>query len=433
MSNQITVAIVGAGGRGRNAYGKIMKNMPEEFKVVAAADLIPERLESISNDHNIPENMRFTTAEEMLSKERLADMAFICTQDRDHYGHAMAALEKGYHLLLEKPISPSLKECKAIAELANKKNLMVVVCHVLRYTPFYTALKDVIDSGRIGRIVTVTAEEHVGYWHQAHSFVRGNWRNSTEACPMILAKCCHDMDILLWLVGKKCRKVSSFGSLSNFKTEMAPAGSADRCFDCDPETRKSCPYDCEKIYLDGPRGIRSGKSHWPTNIVNIHPTEENITEALKTGPYGRCVYRCDNDVVDNQVVNLLLEDDVTINFTMSAFTQKMTRSIRVRGTQGEITAVMNENKIIVSEFGKEDEIIDTSARPTGPSGSGAGHGGGDAGIMRGIYDVYRNNVVSKSLSSIDVSVESHLVALAAEESRVNGGQVVDMDEWASRF
>ncbi len=431
MKLPITVAIAGAGGRGRNAYANIILRRQGLMKVVAVADLIREKVDITAKEHEIPENMCFNSAEEMLEQPKLADMMFICTQDKDHYGHAMKALEKGYHLLLEKPISPSLAECKQIAELANQKGLKVIVCHVLRYTPFYKTLKDIIDSGRIGKIMTVNAEECVGYWHQAHSFVRGNWRNSDETSPMILAKCCHDMDILLWLTGKKCEKVSSFGSLNYFNSENAPEGSAARCFDCSPATRENCPYDCEKIYLDGERGVRHGYKGWPANIVAMNPTEENVVNALKDGPYGRCVFHCDNNVVDNQIVNMMLEDGITLNFTMSAFTPEIRRTIRIRGTHGEILGDMEARTLKIRNFGEAQEIVNTSTPERG--GTGAGHGGGDAGIIDSIIDMFNGKGVSKSLSSIDHSIESHFVAMAAEESRKLNGKVIEMNDWISKF
>ena len=222
MSKFITASVIGTGARGRIGYGARMLRFPEDIKVVAAADLNKETLGSMAQEHNIPADKCFNSAEEFLAQPKMSDIVFVCTQDRDHFGHVIPALEKGYDVIVEKPISPSLSECKKIAETANRLGRKVIVCHVLRYTPFYSKIKEILDSGVIGNIMTVSAEEGVGYWHQAHSFVRGNWRNSDESSPMILAKCCHDMDILLWLTGKKCLKVSSFGHLTHFKPENAP-------------------------------------------------------------------------------------------------------------------------------------------------------------------------------------------------------------------
>lgn len=429
MNKPITVAIVGLGNRGMYAYGTRILERPDEIKVVAAADVDRERLELMANDHGIaPENC-FNSADELIAQPKLADLLFICTQDKDHYKQAINALKKGYHLILEKPISPSLKECKEIAETAKKYDRQVLVCHVLRYTPFYSKLKEIIDSNVIGDLVTVNAEECVGYWHQAHSFVRGNWRNTAESAPMILAKSCHDMDILAWLLGRKCLKLSSFGSLKHFKSEEAPEGAANYCFDCPANVRAKCPYDCEKFYIDGPRGIKAGEEHWPQKVVSVKPNVENVTEALKKGPFGRCVYHCDNDVVDNQIINMLFEDDITVNFTMSAFSNEFKRTIRVRGVFGEIIGDMKAHTITVAEFGKEPIVYDTE---TIESQKG-GHGGGDSGLIESVVDFFLYNKTSKAVTYIDKSIESHFIALAADHSRLNGGKLIDMNEWNNKF
>ena len=435
MEKVLTIAIVGAGARGRNSYGTRLIPKKDQAKVVAVADIDPVRLKLAADEHDVPENMRFNSAEELFKQPKVADLAFICTQDRQHFEHAMAALEKGYDLIVEKPISPSLSECKKLAQKAEECGRKVLVCHVLRYTPFYKKLKDIIDSGVIGDICTVNAEEGVCYWHQAHSFVRGNWRNTDESSPMILAKCCHDMDILLWLIGKKCKKVSSFGSLKHFKPENAPAGAADRCCNCPDEVRSKCIYEVTKFYIDGPIGLKNGFYGWPRKVVKgADPTIENVTEALRTGPYGRCVYHCDNDVVDNQVVNMLLEDDITVNFTMSAFSATMDRTIRIRGTHGEILGYWADDTIKVTEFGKEpviynhDNMVDANG-----AGDTGGHGGGDSGLINAALDLFTKGIISKSITYIDKSIESHFVALAAEESRINSGESIDIDEWMNKF
>ncbi len=435
MSKIITASIIGTGARGRLAYGSRLLKFPEQIKVVAVADIDPIKLNLCGDEHGIPSEMRFNSAEELLKQPKLSDLLFICNQDRDHFHSAIPALERGYDIILEKPISPSLEECKKIAEKAAECGRKVLVCHVLRYTPFYSKLKELIDSKVIGDIVTVNAEEAVGYWHQAHSFVRGNWRNSNETSPMILAKCCHDMDILLWLLGKKCLKVSSFGSLRHFKPENAPEGSADRCCNCPEEVKAKCPYEVKKFYIDGPIGLKNGYYGWPRKVVmGKDPTIENVTEALKTGPYGRCVYKCDNDVVDNQIVNMLLEDNVTVNFTMSAFSADTDRSIRIRGTHGEIIGKWASDEIKLTVFGEEPIIFNphNSSKKDGAGDTG-GHGGGDIGLIKSIINLFGKGETSPSVTYIDKSIESHFVALAAENSRVNGGSVVDMKEWTERF
>lgn len=427
MKGPVKVAVVGLGGRGKDTYSKYVNRFPDKMQIVAIADPVESKRKDVAEKYGIPEENCFKSAEELLEKDRLADVAFICTPDKMHYSHAMLALKKGYHLLLEKPVSPSAQECANIAAAAHKYRKHVQVCHVLRYTPFYQEIKRQIDSGRIGEIVTVQAMENVQYWHQAHSFVRGNWKKKETSSPMILAKCCHDMDILLWLTGKKCRYVSSFGNLFLFRPEKAPEGAALRCLgDC--KVKDTCPYNAETFYIKD--RLLKGRDKWPVNILNSYPTVENITEALKTGDYGRCVYHSDNDVVDHQVVNALLDDGVTINFTMSAFTSTGGRTMKIMGTMGDIGADMDENWIRVCEFGKEPEVIDVRTLATDFSG----HGGGDFRMVEELLDdILQEKEPGCGLTSIDKSLESHYMALAAEDSRLNNGQSINMDEWKKKY
>ena len=418
MDRPITVAVAGCGSRGQDTYTKILLEMPDKAKIVAAADIDPEKLEGMKKLTGIADDACYASAEEMLAQPRLADVMLICTPDRCHYMQAKDALLKDYDLLLEKPISPFANQCSELSRIAQERGRKVAVCHVLRYTAFYQKIKELIDAGVIGDTVNVQAIEQVCYWHQAHSFVRGNWRNEGLSSCMILQKCCHDMDILLWLTGKRCRSVSSFGCLHLFKAENAPEGSAARCVDC--PVAAECPYNAVQFYLDEYR--RSGDD-WPQNVVAFEPTEEKLMAALRTGPYGRCVYRCDNDVVDHQVVNLELADGATVNFTMTAFTAHGGRTIRVGGTMGEIYGDMKANEIRVMRYGRPDEVIDVRTLTDDFSG----HGGGDARLVREFVELVRGEIgVSGTLTSIDRSVESHLVALAAEESRLHGGKVMTL-------
>lgn len=429
MSKMLTVAIVGLGSRGGDAYAPCQKLFPDRMKIVAIADIVPEKVDFIAKEYNVPKEMCFGSGESLLKEDKLADVMFICTQDRQHVGHAIPALKKGYDLLLEKPISPDLDECREILKVANELGRKVVVCHVLRYTPYYTKLKEVIASGRIGDVVSVMGLENVGYYHCAHSFVRGNWRRSDETSPMILQKCCHDFDMLLYLTGKTCSKVTSFGSTYLFKNENAPEGSTARCLDgC--KVKDSCPFDCEKIYVTSEQtGVCSGHTGWPNNVLALHPTEESIREALEEGPYGRCVYQCDNNVVDHQVVNLEMTDGSTISFTMSGFTDKIARYAKFMGTKGEIIADMGENTIDVCEFGKEHEIIDVAKLAQ----DFRGHGGGDSRLVDSFLDLISGEAeISPRISSLNESMESHFIALAAEKSRVEGGRVVEMDEMRNK-
>jgi len=417
MNDPITIAVAGLGSRG-NAYSYALGHFEGRAKIVACADILPDRVERYGDRFNIPEEARFSSAEEMLTRERLADVAIIATPDRCHYIHAMAALSAGYHLLLEKPVSPVLSECFEIAKCASAASRRVIVCHVLRYTAFYRKIKEILDSGVIGDIVSIKADEKVMYWHQAHSFVRGNWANSEKSSPMILQKCCHDMDIFHWLVGKPCVAVSSFGSLTHFKPSEAPDGATERCTEECPAYH-TCPFSVENCYIEP---ARQGNFSWPIDVVTQIPTMESLLENLKTGPYGRCVYHCDNDVVDHQVVNLLFEGGATLSFTMCAFTSggSWGRGTYVMGTKGEIIADSGKDKIEVNVFRGKNKVYRKVTR----KGDGFGHGGGDYGIIRDLITLFEGGEISSSVTDIDETLESHVMALAAEESRSLGGKLV---------
>jgi len=415
----ITVAIAGCGSRGLDTYAACQARFPHKMKVVAAADIRTEKLEQIKAVCGLTDDQCYASAEAMFKAGKIADVMFICTQDRQHFGHAMAALELGYHLLLEKPFSVTVEDCKTLERMASERGLRVIVCHVLRYTVFYQKLKELVDAGRVGEIVSIQASEQVGFWHQAHSFVRGNWGVMEKSAPMLLAKCCHDMDMLLWLTGKRCKRVSSFGSLRHFKPEFAPEGAAQRCTDGCPAA-DTCPYNAERFYMGK---IREGNTGWPVNILTTQHDEAGVMKALREGPYGRCVYTCGNDVVDHQVVNLLLEDDVTVSFSMCGFSKYNQRFIRVMGTHGEIVGVPEENIIRVLPFVGEEETIDVRTLTNDFSG----HMGGDARMLEEYMDLLMGvSEGSASLTSVQSSLESHLVALAGEMSRQRGGEVIDI-------
>ncbi len=422
--SKITVAIAGLGSRGLQTYAKCLEKFADRAEIVAVADIRPDRVAVAAEKYNIPVDKCFDSVESMLQQPKLADLLLICTPDDVHYQPAMDGLKRGYHLLLEKPAARSVKECRDIAQLAEEKGLHVVVCHVLRYTVFYQMIKKLIDDGKVGDVMNIEAIERVGYWHQAHSFVRGNWHVAADTTPMILAKCCHDMDLLLWLTGKKCERVTSFGHLSHYNAANKPEGAPERCAEGCPHA-DTCLYNAERYYLDC---FKRGGNSWPVNVVAPEPTEEKIIEALKVKDYGRCVYQMNNDVVDHQVMNLLLEDQVTVAFTMTAFSDKGGRCMRVMGTKAEIFADMEKDIIQIMPFGGEMEEFDIRKIATDLSG----HGGGDIKMVEDYLDVLEGKPMPSAMTTIARSVESHYVALAAEESRLNGGQLVLIDEFAKR-
>ncbi len=410
MKAPITFAICGFGDRG-STYASMQKLFPDKMKVVAVADLNPQKVQKAKELYDIPEENCFSSGEEMLAHEKLADVMVVSTMDRQHVGHAIPALKKGYNIMMEKPISPELEKCREILEVAKNCPGKIIVCHVLRYTAFYNTLKDLISSGRIGDVVSICANENVAYWHQAHSFVRGNWRNSQETSPMILQKSCHDMDIFTWLLGKKCKSVSSFGGTRLFKKECAPEGATAYCLGgC--KVKESCPFDAEKIYITSPKtGRATHNDNWITSVLSVENTVESTYEALRTGPYGRCIYHCDNDVVDHQQTNLLMEDGSTISFTMCAFTESCYRYFKAMGTKGEIEADMLSNVIHIREFGKPEEVIDVGKLASDLKG----HGGGDSGIVEDFLDMLLNDRdATERTTTLENSMETLFIALAAE-------------------
>ena len=429
MEKVITIAVAGYGLRGQ-CYSQYTLEHPDTMKVVAVADIVREKVDAAKQLFNLPEQLSLASAEQRLAQPKRADRLFNCTQDRQHVPMALAALEKGYHVLLEKPISPELSECIELQKKAHEKNRVVTVCHVLRYSPFYQTVKQIMDSGKLGEIRNISAHEDVGYFHQAHSFVRGNWRNSEETSPMILAKSCHDMDLLQWLMGQRCEYISSYGSLSHFRADKAPEGATEYCLGgC--KCKDECPYDAEKIYITNKKtGVRDNHGGWPCNALCVDPTEENVYEAIKTGPYGRCVYHCDNDVVDHEVVDMEFENGATAVFTMTAFTKNTRRTIRVMGTLGELEGDSVKGTIEVKPFNSDEvETIDVSKQLVGH----VGHAGGDTRLVDNIIDILRKDDLEHNLTSIDASVHSHVMALAAEESRVNHGKSISIREFESKF
>ena len=419
------VILVGAGSRGK-CYTDIMKdNFSDYYEVVAVAEPIKERREYVQSKHAIPSSMCFHSWEELLAMPKFADIVVICTMDRDHESPALAAIEAGYNLMLEKPAGATPESCRAIQRAAEKKGVFVLICHVLRFTAFYMGLKNLIDSGRIGRVMNIQAVECVGNIHQSHSFVRGNWRNSDESTPMILQKTCHDFDIISWLLDKKCKKVQSFGSLAYFTRENAPEGSPEYCIEGCPHA-DTCYYNAVKIYLD------ENTTWWfkRATTKKIDPTFEERKAVLSTTDYGRCVYKCPNNVVDRQIVNLEYEDGTLVSFTMSAF-NKGGRTIRIMGTKGEISGNAGDNFVELYSFDtQKTERINLESGVVGDSIL-SGHGGGDIGIVRALMDLIEG-VPNQSICEISESCDNHMIAFAAEESRLCGS-VIDLDEFSARF
>lgn len=406
--------LIGAGNRGMT-YAQWAKN--HGITIAAIAEKRPDRLEDAREKLQVPPYLCFSDGNDLLRMGKIADAAIIATMDRDHYGHVMQALDQGYDILLEKPISPDAKECLEIERKANLLGRSITVCHVLRYTAFFGRIKEILDSGELGRIVSIKHSENIGNFHMAHSFVRGNWRNDIESSPIIMQKSCHDLDILLWLTGSHCTRVAAFGSLGYFREENAPAGSSDRCLNC--PAAENCRFDAKKCYLPT-------LGQWPTEVVCLEQTESALLNALKSSPYGRCVYRCDNNVCDHMSIIMEFENGITATFSLNGQTSACHRNIHIMCEDGEIIADDRERTIRILRHVSspadtfEERIIHVRT-------NASGHGGGDAGIMED-FAASIEGTQTETRSSISRSVESHLMACAIEKSRLTG-QCVDMNQF----
>lgn len=412
--NPVKLIIVGAGSRG-SRYAQFALEHPELCRVVAVAEPRDYFRERLGQLHSIEPDRLFNDWHELAGQPRLADAVIIATKDADHLEPAEAFAGLGYDILLEKPLAPDPKSCQRITEAAIANNIILAVCHVLRYTSYTQKLKQLLDSGLIGDIVSVHHLEPVGFWHYAHSFVRGNWRNQAETSFMLLAKSCHDIDWLRYIIGQPCLQVSSFGSLKHFRKEEKPpeAGAATRCLSCAYEP--ACPYSAKRIYFNF---LRQGRTDWPLDVITTDFTEEGVTTALEEGPYGRCVYECDNDVVDHQVVNLLYEKGITATFTMVGTSELRYRETLIFGTRGEIRG--DGDKLIHYDFltGRKEEIVTTQ-----PNDHLSGHGGGDYAIMEHFVAAVAEKNPALILSGPLDSLETHLTVFAAEKSRLEGRTV----------
>jgi predicted dehydrogenase len=410
LSRPLTAIVLGAGNRG-NVYAGYASAHPDELKIVGVAEPVAHKNERFAKMYGIPDERRFVTWEHALDIPPFADLVFITMPDRLHYLSAMKAIEVGYDLLLEKAIAQSWPQCRNILLQSRKHGRIVAVCHVLRYTPYFRKLKALVDEGAVGDLVSVQHLEPVEHIHMSHSFVRGPWRNSIESTPMLLSKSCHDLDILRWIIGRPCRRVSSFGSQSMFIPARAPKGAPARCTDGCP-AEAECPFSALKVYL--------GSKTWLGHLNLKTGSQEEILQALKIGPYGRCVYACDNDVVDHQVVNMEFEGGATAAFSMEALTTYAGRRTRIMGTQGDL--VGDEETIRVGNFSKKT-VATLAVKDFAVIDSG--HGGGDYGLVHDLVRAVDKRDPGLLTSTIEASVESHLMGFAAEDSRLAGGKAIE--------
>lgn len=410
MTVPVTMVVIGAGGRG-TAYATYATQHPDRLKIVGVAEPRAFYREQLARQHAIPAPAQFTTWADVAARPRFADAVLISTMDDLHAQPAIACAERGYHILVEKPLAPTEAECVRMVEAARRAGVLFAVCHVLRYTPYTRALKQLLEGGAIGDLISLQHLEPVGYWHHAHSYVRGKWAREAEATFMLMAKSCHDLDWIRYIMGRPCRRVSSFGALTHFRPENRPAGAAGRCLDCTVEA--SCPYSATKIYLGR---LARGETGWPVDVLTPEVTEASVREALRTGPYGRCVYAGDNDVVDHQVVNLEFAGGPTAVFTMTAFTEANHRKTRIFGSRGEIDCDGHRLRHFdfLTDRWIEHPLPDLAGTLAG------GHGGGDYFLLQHFVEAVAHGRADLILSGPDESLESHRMVFAAERSRRTG-------------
>jgi predicted dehydrogenase len=406
----VDAVLIGAGQRGHYVYGRFALDHPDRLRLVAVAEPDPERRERLAQAHRIPPGRRFADPIEMLSALQVAPACIIASPDRQHHRQALLALQSGYHVLAEKPMAATLADCIELTSAAQSAPGGFHLAHVLRFTPFFQAVHEIVSSGSLGEVVTVEHRENVRAWHMAHSYVRGNWARAVDSAPMIVAKCCHDFDLLHWNLGSQVARLSSFGSLFEFRPERAPAGAAQRCVDPCPVT--DCPYDGRRVYLD------MTLTGWPVHVITDDLSYEGRIEALRSGPYGVCAYRAGSDVVDHQIVMMEHDTGASVALHMHGHSHEEGRTMRYDGTRATLRG----------RFGRvqQIEVIDHAtgrAREIPIAVPGGGHGGGDAGIIESFVDSIEQGL--PPATSAAESLESHLLAFLAEESRLSG-EVVEV-------
>jgi predicted dehydrogenase len=402
LNRPVTVILIGAGHRGTN-YADYARKSPAEMKIVGVADPNAYRLQKMSRLHKIPPSNCFNSWEEVFKKPKFADAVIIATPDHLHTAPCLQALDYGYDVLLEKPIAPTEAECRQILAKAHEVNRIVGVCHVLRYTPYFRELKQILDAKMIGEVISIQHLEPIEYIHMSHSYVRGNWRNSTTTTPIVLAKSSHDADIIRWLINNPSDSIHCFGNLKWFRLENAPAGSTERCIDgCAVES--TCPFSALQIYYRDRKRLHvfdlpDDKTKW----------DKSILKGLKTTDYGRCVYRMDNDQPDHLTLNILFKNGATAAFSMEAFVSYEGRRTRIMGSSGDIYGDMEKFTLTSFRTGKK---LTWSMKTDS-------HGGGDHPLVKDWVQAVGQQNPALLSSSIDVSVESHIMAFAAEKSRLN--------------
>lgn len=410
--DRLRAVIIGAGARGNKVFAELMRTHDTGWAVTAVVEPDEGRREAFRRLHAIPEGRAFASLEELLEQEPVADVAFICTPDVTHYKICAAVSAAGYDVLLEKPIATSLPDCLALLEVQNTYRNRIFVAHVLRYAPFFRTLKELVASRRYGLVRNIRMTENVGHWHFAHSYVRGSWRRRDDCAPIVLTKSSHDLDIIAWLMElDRPAFVSSFGSLEYFTARNAPTEAAERCVDC--PLQDTCRYSATRFYVHDTPG-------WPFDVPA--PVDDTIAArraAIETGPYGRCVWRSDNDVCDNQTVSIAFESGIHAQFGLYALTADNTRRVHILLDDAEIEGDLHSGRLTVHRFSGEKDVILSEHVPLPVPEDH--HGGGDLALLRTLHGHLTTGQHREVMTSLESSIASHVLAFLADESRLKGG------------
>ncbi|RRR96041.1 Gfo/Idh/MocA family protein [Glycomyces terrestris] len=439
----IRLGILGAGARGSDAYGRWALEHPDRAAVAAVADPVAHRRDRLGDRAGVPAAHRYRHWRDLVADAAATglDAFVIALPDRLHVPAALAAAEHGLPILLEKPAATTEEDLERLAAAARNLDAHIWVGHVMRYQPFWRTIRRLADSGAIGRLVTIRIEENIGFWHYAHSYVRGNWRSLAASSPMVLAKTCHDLDVIRWFAGEPPATVSSSGSLAYFRPEHAPAGAPSHCLDGCPAA-DACPFYAPRYYAEA----LAGTDGWPVALLGDDPTPAGRLEALRHGPYGRCVFHCDNDVVDHQQTVAEFPGGLTAVLSTSAFTGQNTRTVRLTGTAGEIAGNLRTGGLEIDLFSPAASLPDLpEARPgrsytrepmghrvfevhAGPvTATGEpdhrGHSGGDDALVDAFVTALEQGRSERAAPDLEASLDSHRMAFAAERSRLAGTTV----------
>jgi predicted dehydrogenase len=401
---KIRAVVLGAGYRGR-AYADYALAHPDQFEIVGVADPVQAEV--------IPAPKYWNDWRSCLDDRPEADVVIIAMPDSLHHEPALMALDAGYHLLLEKPISPTEEECREVIAKALERKRLVLVGHILRYTAYFAHIKALIDSGELGDVVSIAHQESAGFWKVAHSYVRGNWANSKRSSPIILAKCSHDIDLFVWWLGRKCRKVSSFGSIKLFRQEMKPKGAAKCCVNCPPAIEKRCVWSARNMYV----------RHDELKYLFADQSDEAMEKLISETEYGKCVYQSDNDVPDHQTVTMEFEGGATVSHVMTGFTNRNVRTTRIALTRGEI--IGDGENLDICRF--DGNPVETGVPMIYRLPNSSRHGGGDFNLVSELVRIVRRGDEDEIRQITEESLQSHLICFAAEKSRLAGGKIIEID------